>query len=89
MPNLIQFFQDSVGALSASRLVFIFGSFIILSMAVLQFFGVGTLATALYGILATLVSGGYATAKYMDTKDFPSDPLLEDASRESSLDETN
>lgn len=67
-----EFFQDTDRLFSSNRLVFILGSFIILSMAIMQFFGLGLLSTAIYGILATLVSGGYMVAKYTDSYSTPS-----------------
>jgi hypothetical protein len=83
MGNFSEFFKDSDGRYSMSRLIFFVGVVNILSLATCQFFGLGMLSTALYGILSTLVSGGYAVSKYNDRLE---STTIQDASRDESTD---
>lgn len=51
---------------STYRLCFLLGVVAVITFAGLQFFGIGMLPTAIYTVIAVLVSGGYMTGKYMD-----------------------
>lgn len=66
MSLIREFFEDSTKQGSSARLCFIFGTFGCFSLATAQFCGYGEIPTALYIVLATLASGGYAISKTND-----------------------
>jgi hypothetical protein len=68
MSRLVEFLEDDDKQLSTYRLMFIFGCVSIVSMAVFQFIGLGSIPTALYSIIGIMTSGGYCMGKYMDMK---------------------
>lgn len=66
--RILEFFQDSDRLYSCYRLMFIVSTIGLFVLAFLQFFGLGEIPIALYGILGTMGSGGYIGGKYIDSR---------------------
>lgn len=64
--RLVELLEDSTGILSTYRFCFIFGTLGLFALATAEFCGYGSLSVSLYGILATMASGGYIAGKYND-----------------------
>lgn len=79
MSRLKEFLEDDDKQFSCYRLCFLAGVFGLFALAFLQFFGFGSIPTALYAILGTMASGGYLGGKYADSKYPTSETLLPDA----------
>ena len=64
--RLVEIFEDDDKQLSCYRVCFITGCVGVFGLAIAQFIGLGAIPIALYGIMATMASGGYVTGKYTD-----------------------